>query len=541
MHSRQGEAKVGMKEMPDVKTLDNRVKMWTHTFDRFRARVLSPQGAPLSDVVNEGFQAPYLIVLEDQALSPEEALRCAEEKGLMDVARHFSTSVVFVYPTHERGWDGADEQLYVDLIAESRIQQYYRDGVILSRDRFTGQWGDCFIRGAVFRVCLYGRGKSADYIGRCLLKTIQGQYLWGPGEITPLAVTLEGLSQCPDIRRRDIPVVSVGNTAAINDALMNGCDHFRRNDGMDRGRDYYDFIGRYKRWCGKLEEEPFFPAYGMREERGCAVVRTSPDNRGDDAGTQEHRIGYIAYWREGLFDSGPVPLMLAFHGGGDSALHIAHVSGWWRVAWRHGFLLVAVENHLNSTASETVELIEKLKEKYPIDEKRIYASGFSMGGCKTWDLYQEYPGLFAGLAPMDATFEVGLNVYGKPAPVPINRDTPVPLFYAGGEITPLPELPFQAEKCRDRMAYVFEVNRIKKPYAARFGEQALWENPIWGVSGDRVMLIPDPSRGSVLTIEVFESRDGVARTAFASVSGQGHECREHTCEYAWRFLSRFTK
>ena len=48
-------------------------------------------------------------------------------------------------------------------------------------------------------------------------------------------------------------------------------------------------------------------------------------------------------------------------------------------------------------------------------------------------------------------------------------------------------------------------------------------------------------QGSVLTIEVFESRDGVARTAFASVSGQGHECREHTCEYAWRFLSRFTK
>jgi hypothetical protein len=33
----------------------------------------------------------------------------------------------------------------------------------------------------------------------------------------------------------------------------------------------------------------------------------------------------------------------------------------------------------------------------------------------------------------------------------------------------------------------------------------------------------------------------LVRTAFAGVSGQGHECREHTCEHAWRFMSRFTR
>ena len=164
-----------------------------------------------------------------------------------------------------------------------------------------------------------------------------------------------------------------------------------------------------------------------------------------------------------------------------------------------------------------------------------------MGGCKSWDLYQEYPGVFAGLAPMDATFEVGLNVYGKAAPVQINRSVPVPLFYAGGEITPLPELPFQAQKCVDRMRYVFEVNRIRKPYAVQFEDRAGWTNSIWGIDGDRTERVEDPSRGSVLTVQYFESEDGVVRTAFASVSGQGHECREHTCEHAWRFLSRFSK
>ena len=262
---------------------------------------------------------------------------------------------------------------------------------------------------------------------------------------------------------------------------------------------------------------------------------------GDDAGSQTHRIGYAAYYRSGLFKNGPVPLVLAFHGGGDSTFYLTRVSGWYRVAARNDFLLVAVENHLNSTAEEMIELISILKKQYPIDEKRIYATGFSMGGCKSWDLFQEYPGVFAALAPMSATFEVGLNVYGKPSNKEINRRIPVPVFYAGGEITPLPELPFQAEKCLDRMKYVFEVNRVKTPIAVRFEDKEAWAHPIFAVAGDKVEKIHDPARNAVLTIHYFESDDGEMRTAFASIDNQGHECREHTCEQAWKFMSRFTR
>ena len=530
-----------MQTMPEVTSLRENVKTWAHTFERFRVRVLVPKGDPLADLVNYGFKAPYLLVFEEQERTAEEALCYAEERGLLTVAAGYSSSVVFVYSTAPGGWDEADEQLFIDLIAESRIAQYYKDGVILGWDRFTKEWKDFFIRGAIFRTCLYGTGKSADYIARCLLKTLHGQYLWGPGEITPLAVTLEGLSVVPAPERRDIPVVSLNNSNALNTALEKSCDHFRISHG-DFCADYAQLIGEWKRWCGVLEEEPDLWGYGMVGGAGdCVTVKTSPDNRGDDAGTEEHRIGFIAWHQMNLFEKGPAPLVLAFHGGGDSALHIAHVSGWWRVAMRHGFLLVTVENHLNSTATEMMEFIEKLKEKYPIDEHRIYATGFSMGGCKSWDLFQEYPETFAALAPMDATFEVGLNIYGQPAPKPINRTIPVPLFYAGGEITHLPELPFQAEKCWDRMRYVAEVNQLRKPYDVCFEDRETWENPIWGIDGDRTERYEDPSRGSVLTVQLFESRDGITRTAFASVSGQGHECREHTCEYAWRFMSQFTR
>ena len=533
---------MGISIAPSVHTLANGDQYWTHAFDRFICKVFIPAGGhPLSDIINFGFMAPYLLVFEERNLTMDEEIAYAEENGLAAIAKNASSSVVFIYPTNESGWDGADENLFIDLISESRIQQYYESGMIKSRDRFTKAWGDRFIRGAIFRTFLIGKGKSADYIAKHLLKTINGLYLWGPGEITPTAVVLENLSQLPLIARRDIPVVSIGNTDEINRFIQDRCDHALIQETRSLACAYSDFLFRFKRWCGVLEKETLSEDLDLTEEFDAASVRTSPDNMGDDKGTLEHRIGYAVYYKKGLLDNGPVPLVLAFHGGGDSTFYLTRVSGWYRVAARNSFLLVAVENHLNSTASEMIQLISILKEKYPIDDQRIYATGFSMGGCKSWDLFQEYPHVFAALAPMSATFEVGLNLYGQPAPKPINRDVPVPVFYAGGEITPLPELPFQAQKCVDRIRYVFEVNGVTAPMDAEFENKDAWSNPIWGVNGDRSTKIYDPSRDSTLTIQYFKSADGTYKTALASISGQGHECREHTCEHAWQFMKQFTR
>lgn len=531
---------MGMAQQPQVETLKNGAKYWEYVFDTFQVKVYVPQAKPIANIVNFGFRAPYLLVLEENKMSREEAVAFAQEKGFEAIAARFSSSVVFVYPTAEKGWEGASDSLYADLIAESRIAQYYKDGMVLSRNRFTGEWGESYIRGAIFRAYLYGYGKSADFIARNYMKTVQGQFLWGPGEITPAGLVLEKLSIVPSPERADMPVVSIGNRAEANAALENVCHEVLVAKQADAERDFA-FVSRYKRWCGMLEKEPDMDAENMVEEAAIVTVPTSPDNLGDDQGTEEHRIGYLAYYAKGLMEQEKVPLLLAFHGGGDSCYYITHVSGWWRVAQRNGFLLVAVENHLNSTATEMLAFIDELKKKYPIDEKRIYASGFSMGGCKSWDIFQEYPEVFAGLAPMSATFEVGLNVYGKPAPKAINQTVPVPLFYAGGEITPLPELPFQAEKCRDRMEYVFRVNKVKTHYNVRFEDKENWENKIFGINGDKTVVYHDDSRNADLTVHYFESEDGVYRTAFGSISGQGHECREHTCETAWQFLKQFTR
>ena len=530
---------MSMSEKPAVSVLPDGGKYWTHDFEHFSVLVYVPVGDPLSGLINYGFKAPYLLVFGDPGRSVAHAIEYAERSGLADIARRTSSSVVFVEPRCEGGWKNAPENLFEEIVAESKIQQYYEDGYAITHKFLSREITGYCIRGAVFRTMLFGTGDAADYIALHCMKTLQGEYLWGPGEITPAVVTLERLSVVPCPERRDIPVVSVGNSEEVNHALRASCDHLLERREPDFRSDYESFWGRYKRWCGVLCQEEDLEALGMAEEASFAEVATSPDNRGDDAGTERHKIGYLAYYRKPL-DS-PLPLVLAFHGGGDSAFHIAWVSGWWRVAMRNHFLLVCVENHLNSTATEVMALIERLKEKYPIDPSRIYASGFSMGGCKTWDLYQEYPSAFAALAPMDATFPVGLNLYGQPSPVAINRTVPVPLFYSAGEKTPLPEMPCQEIKCMERAQYVFEVNQVRKPYGLSFEDRANWPDPFWGVPGDRIEKVEDPSRDAVLTLHYYESRDGVFRTVFGGVDNQGHECREHTCEQAWQFMKGFTR
>lgn len=525
---------------PIIRDFGDGSRFWTKTYDKFEAKIYLPESDPITDIVNFGFMTPYLLVFEEEKRTPMEAKAFADESGLTDIATPYGGSVVFIYPTNEGGWEEADEELFTSLISNTKISQYYHDGMAVMRNRFTGEWGESYIRGALLRSYLYGYGKSADYIAKNLLKTIEGDGLYGKGDITPVICVLENLSVVPQPERRDIPVVSVGNSEEINEALTAGLDAVLVKDTAEYVNDFYSFMKKYRRMVGFLDEEPNLEEMGMEVEPDYCVVPTAADNRGDDADTTEHKIGYVAYYNRGIMNKEEVPLVLCFHGGGDSAMCMVALSDWHRVVADNDFLLVSVENHLNSTATEMMHLLAHLKDKYSIDNERIYATGFSMGGCKSWDLYQEYPYVFAALAPMDATFDVGQNAYGQPVEN-INREIPVPIFYVGGEQTPLPELPFQAQKCTDRMAYVLEVNKSKTKYDVQFEDRANWVNPIWGIDGDVICKDKDDNRGSVLTMHLFESENGCCYSVFGSGSPQQHEMRYLNCKNAWKFFKQFRR
>lgn len=534
-----------MEKMPEVTRKQDGSVFWKNTYNSFEATIYVPHSELPGDILNYGFIAPYLLVFAEKPFDFDQAADFARSHGLEKLAADFDSSVVFIYPT-SGDWNTASPDILSEIITNSKIHQYHKDGVVIANNVFRHSIDGYYIRGAIFRTVLFGFGKSADYIAKNCLRHFEGDGLWGRSDLAPATCVFTGLSVLPDLQAEDIPVISYGNSEEINAEFAKKCSYFLKGETFNFVSDFYSFAKQFRRMNGPLQIDPDLEKEGLIRDTGIVEVKTSKDNCGDDKGTQTHKIGYFAFYNKGLFEAaGPqgVPLVLGFHGGGDSCFFFSIMAGWAKIAHRHNFLLVTIENHLNSTATEMLELVEILKKKYKIDSSRIYATGFSMGGCKTWDLIQEYPELLAAAAPMDATFDVGCNVYGNKVEGGINTTIPVPVFYAGGEETPLPELPFQAQKCLDRMAYVLKLNKAKA--AARYEAEVKldnkenWENKIWGINGDSTEKHYDESRDATLTLQKFESEDGRILSIFASISGQGHDCREHTCEHAWQFMSQF--
>lgn len=522
---------------------------WQKKYGSFEVSVYAPDAKMNGDILNYGFMAPYLVIFAENEMSQEQMIDFARTKGFEKLALDFDSSVVFVSPLKDEKtcvWDNASTDILSELISNSRIHQYYKDGYVVANNRFTKMLDGYFIRGAIFRLCLFGFGKSADFIAKNYLTHFEGDGLWGRSDLAPATCFLQGLSVVPENCANDIPVVSYNNDEKINDFFASKCDHFLKKDDVDFAGDFYSFAKKFRRMNGPLQIDEDLQKDGLNIVPHIFTVKTSKDNLGDDKETENHRIGAFAFYNEGLFEKNEylesgVPLVLGFHGGGDSCFFFSTMAGWAKIAHRNNFLFVAIENHLNSTASEMIEVVEELKKLYKIDQTKIYASGFSMGGCKTWDLIQEYPTLLAAAAPMDATFDVGQNVYGQNVEGGINTEISVPTFYAGGEITPLPELPFQAQKCLDRMEYALKLNNATAKYDVKLEDAANWKNKIWGIDGDFTIKAFDNSRNATLKMELFKNNEDKIYNIFASISEQGHDCREHTCEHAWHFMNEFKR
>ena len=533
-----------MKEMPKITAVPGG-KIWTHTFEKFKATVYVPDNELMDDVLNYGFIAPYLLIFAEQDYSRDfaGALEFARKNNFEQIAKKYGTSVVYIYPVAEGGWKNAAADLFSEILSNSKIHEYYEDGVVKFYNRFTKTLEAYYIRGGIFHTNLYGFGHGADYIAENCINHFEGDGLWGRSDCAPVACILTDLSDGAKIKvdADDIPVVSYRNTSKANEIFRQKCKYFLEKETPDIYIDFEGFVKQFRRMLGQLELDPDLEKEGMKIEPAVVEVKTSPDNMGIDKGTLEHKIGYFAFYNKNIFEKGPAPLLLAFHGGGDSAFYISYISGWANIAHRHNFLLVAVEHHLNSTATEMVELVEHLKKVYNIDPTRIYATGFSMGGIKTWDIIQEYPELVAAAAPMDATVDIGENVYFSKIDKPVNTSVSVPIFYAAGEQTPLAELPYQEQKCINRMAYALKLNGATKEYNVKLEEKDKWQNKLWGVDGDYTSFVIDPARKGKLTMHSFTRADGKCWNIFAGIDNQGHECRPHTCEYAWRFLSNFSR
>lgn len=73
--------------------------------------------------------------------------------------------------------------------------------------------------------------------------------------------------------------------------------------------------------------------------------------------------------------------------------------GWWAgVHWNLDSHVMPEKPTQNLAA--VVALLEQIEKAYPVDPKRIYVTGLSMGGLGTWDIICRYPEKFAAAVPV---------------------------------------------------------------------------------------------------------------------------------------------
>ena len=132
---------------------------------------------------------------------------------------------------------------------------------------------------------------------------------------------------------------------------------------------------------------------------------------------------YAIHLPNGRAPTQPVPLVLVFHGGGGNAANAARMSGMDAKADKEGFIAVypngtgaranarlltwntwrccgaALDNKVDDVGFVRA-LIDAVARDYPVDRKRIYATGLSNGGMLAYRVGCELGDLFAAIAPV---------------------------------------------------------------------------------------------------------------------------------------------
>ncbi len=117
------------------------------------------------------------------------------------------------------------------------------------------------------------------------------------------------------------------------------------------------------------------------------------------------------------------PLVVMLHGyNGANPVYV----NWWSIDQRHNdvvdkYPIIYIEPHGRGNTSylgigdqDILKCIELAKQKFNVDNDRVYLKGESMGGNGTWNVGTRHPELFAAIAPVYGGFDyhVGLSEEG---------------------------------------------------------------------------------------------------------------------------------
>jgi polyhydroxybutyrate depolymerase len=226
---------------------------------------------------------------------------------------------------------------------------------------------------------------------------------------------------------------------------------------------------------------------------------------------------YVLHVPPGI--KGPVPLVLAFHGHFGTGADFSHLTGFDALADRYGFI-VAYPNGIkrgwddgraldkgHNDVGMVDALIAALSRRYPIDRKRIYATGFSNGGTFTQYLACTRSTVIAAIAPDAGPLPdvTGSNCRPKRA---------VSVFEMAGTTDPL--VPYNGGEIR--MAGFSRGTVWSAPRTVAFRAKNAHCRQHVSVALPRLV----PSDGTSVTRTTYRACDPGTNVVLISITGGGH-------------------
>jgi len=241
---------------------------------------------------------------------------------------------------------------------------------------------------------------------------------------------------------------------------------------------------------------------------------------------------FLVHLPSGFAERGPLPVLIAFHGGGGSAQGFQKYAGLDTVADREGFVVVypdgtsrfgrrlltwnaggccgrAREQHVDDVGF-ALRVLADLARDLPLDRTRVYATGHSNGAMMAYRLAAEAAERIAAIAPVAGAMQ--LTAFAPLRPVPVlhvhSVDDPRAL-YGGGLGPPFP------------------FTRTRVAHAAVETELARWAALAGCAAGPRVVeqrRAPEgrPDAGHTATLLDFRPCSSGADIRLWKLTGAGH-------------------
>lgn len=495
--------------------------------------------------------APVVYVYPDVTLKDEKQVaaylsRCGIEEY---VCRESAAAVVFA--PCDTVWGHRDVEAYMtvtqnftdnsDVLVKEGIVQGYAPGEYVKFDRHPeGKYS-----GSTGRLYVLGEGSGADFAAQYLISDeLNVSTPWGALiHQEPTGMVL--INASAKAGNGSLPIAaalfSCGEELQEHIIGMNGAD--REIDGV--WSNSAAPAQRVMIWNGQEETEPFVKGLEFVSKvhryslgKNSSRLLMIPDFEEHGIHVSEHLVdvsdGPIEYIEYAPRDAesreaGSAPLLILLHGGGNSAEFIAWVSEYPLIGREDGLVVLSVDHHVRRSSDVIFEAVDDYIHSHPfIDTSRIYVSGFSMGSLKTQEFAAKHGCRVAAVSPQSGSSGFGATV----------DNVMVPLYYVGGEESPLPELPGRAGQENDINKMVEKVCAMNR---VPLGKERATDDSIFGYRPDYVSSILSADGLNTITQERFLSEDGVVRTVFSSTSNMTHCTLRCNCEAAWKFMRSFSR